>query len=229
VDNYFGRLAEKVPPSRAQTKQQMTVQSNLLSWTEAFQQEFQLVQQYMPAQDIEKVLGKPPPWANDPSAIEKQYDFILTFDVRELDTDYMQAKLTAVKDTIVPIDVAGRIDRSKLVELLLRSIDPSLADQLIMDQAQASKQLRDKVKLDLAQMFLGNEADYIEMDPTAKMQLQYGRELFQNNPNYQAAIAKDQRFSELIQKWEQNLMQSVKQENNKMVGRIGVQPMEQSE
>lgn len=225
VDNYFGRLSEDVPPARAQVKQQMTVQSNLLCWTEAFGQEFQLVQQYMPAEEVERVIGAPPPWANDPESIAKSYDFILTFDVRELDTDYMQAKLTAIKDTIVPMDVAGRIDRSKLIELLLNSIDPALANLLIMDGGQASKQLRDKVKLDLAQMFLGNEADYVEMDPTASQQLQFGQELVQNNPNYMEGLKKNQRFGELIQNWEKNLQQSVTQEQNKQVGRIGVKPL----
>ena len=225
TDRYFGRPNAKIPPLVATIRQQMTVQGNLTSWTEAFQQELQLIEQFMRPDEIQRITGSAPSWSQQGLEIERQYDFILTFDVREMDTDYMQAKLKLIKDAIVPMDVTGRIDRNKLIDFLLRSIDPTLAKELLVDQGSASKQLRNRVKNDVLQMYAGNEPDYVEMDPTAKAQLQFGREILQSNPRYQEAMKRDARFGELMSNWEKNLIHSVEQEQNKQIGLTGVKPM----
>lgn len=223
-DRYFGRRRLDDVPEHAAAKRQMMIQSNLLSWAQAFQQEFQLLQQFMAPEKISRIIGGPSPWSQAGGEIEGQFDFILSFDVRELDNDFMANKMKAIKDVVIPLDAMGRVDRGKLVELLLRAIDPTLARELIQGQESATQQTYRKVKTDLGLMLLGFEPEYVEMDPTAGAQMQFAREILNANPKAIAAINSDERFRELVQKYEQNLQQSVVQDQNKVVGRLGVQP-----
>ena len=52
-------------------------------------------------------------------------------------------------------------------------------------------------------------------------------QIVQGNPKYQEALQGDERFQALLENYGKNLGQSVSQEQNKMIGRIGVQPVNQ--
>ncbi|MBT7911884.1 MAG: hypothetical protein HN607_15325 [Verrucomicrobia bacterium] len=52
-------------------------------------------------------------------------------------------------------------------------------------------------------------------------------QIVQGNPKYQEALQGDERFQALLENYGKNLQQSVSQEQNKMIGRIGVQPVNQ--
>ena len=51
------------------------------------------------------------------------------------------------------------------------------------------------------------------------------QQIVQGNPKYQEALQGDERFQALMENCGKNLQQSVAQEQNKMIGLIGVQPM----
>jgi len=53
------------------------------------------------------------------------------------------------------------------------------------------------------------------------------QQIVQGNPKYQEALQGDERFQALLENYGKNLQQSVSQEQNKMIGRIGVQPVNQ--
>ena len=53
------------------------------------------------------------------------------------------------------------------------------------------------------------------------------QQIVQGNPKYQEALQGDERFQALLENYGKNLQQSVTQEQNKMIGRIGVQPVNQ--
>ena len=84
--------------------------------------------------------------------------------------------------------------------------------------------LTKSVKDDLAQMALGNEGSYTEKDPTASMQLQFAQQLLGANPRYHEMLAKDPLFQDRLGKWRDNRLLQAKQEENKVVGRLGIQP-----
>ena len=63
--------------------------------------------------------------------------------------------------------------------------------------------------------------------PTAAMKMQFMQQIVQGNPKYQEALQGDERFQALLENYGKNLQQSVTQEQNKMIGRIGVQPVNQ--
>ena len=224
IDRYSGRRRQDEPADGDMAKAQMHIQGNLISWTEAFQQEFGLLRQYLDPEEFMRITGAPAPLPNDPASISQEVDFILTFDARELDPQFIESKLNAIKNVILPIDAAGVIDRAKLVQLLLKAIDPTLAKELVSDPQSASQQIFQKVKSDISGMMLGFEPEYVEMDPTSERQLQYADSLVQSNPKVGQQMQQDESFRELLMKWQKNRQQSVVQEKNKIVGAIGVTP-----
>ena len=52
-------------------------------------------------------------------------------------------------------------------------------------------------------------------------------QIVQGNPKYQEALQGDERFQALLENYGKNLQRSVSHEQNKMIGRIGVQPVNQ--
>jgi hypothetical protein len=234
ADNYFGLPRSDTPPGRGAPKLQMAVNKFLMMWAGALKQTMALIGAYADPQEWERITARPKP-AMDPSSLERGYDLVLAFDVRELDRDFMAEKLKAIREAILPMDTGGVIDRTKLVKAGLRLIDPAWARELIMDDTQASQQLYNKVQNDIALMSLGNEVPYgEEVDPTAPRQLQYAQQIVfgdgmqsKGNPKYQQQIQQDPRFAELMQTWSDNKKQSMMQMQNKQIGRTGVKPIDQ--
>jgi hypothetical protein len=223
VDSYFGRLSAEIPPPRSQMRQQFGVSKFLRAWGRAFRQEWALIQQYMSPEEWERITNVPKPqWG--PNEVGRGYDLMLAIDVREFDADFVVKKLQAVSQFVLPEDAAGVIDRAKLVMMKLRAIDPILAQQIVVNQSEASQALFQRVNLEVASMFLGNPPQFIENDPTAMQQMNFAQQIVQANPNYTQALQSGGHFSESMKLWADNRMQSVKQQHNKVVGRLGVDP-----
>ena len=74
-------------------------------------------------------------------------------------------------------------------------------------------------------MNLQGKHDVGELSPPNMFQLM--QQIVQGNPKYQEALQGDERFQALLENYGKNLQQSVSQEQNKMIGRIGVQPVNQ--
>ena len=226
VDTYFGRLSKDVPPQRSVARMQAMVTKFLRAWTAAFRQEWALIQQYCPPEEWERITTTPKP-EFQPAEIGRNYDVVLAMDVRDLDMEFVFKKLQAISQFVVPEDSAGVIDKVQLINLKLAAIDPRLAKQLVVPAAQANQKLFEQVNLELASMYLGNPPKLVENDPTASRQLQFATQIVQNNPKYQQELTQDGgRFAEAMKVWAENRMQSVTQEENKTIGRLGTKPLE---
>ena len=160
-----------------------------------------------------------------------KYDLSLSFNVQELDSDLVQKRLQAIMQTVVPLDVSGRLDRSKLVEFLTMSIAPESASMLLVDQPTASQQLYNQVKTDMAQMLQGFEAQLVDAsnDPSAPTKLQYAQQIAQGNPKLQQAVQSDEHIAKLYENYLKNLQMGVSQQQNKQIGRYGVNPNQQAQ
>ena len=118
----------------------------------------------------------------------------------------------------------GIVDRTKLIRKKLQVIDPTLADELVTETAEASQQMFEEVQSQTALMALGNQPKFVENDPSAAIKLQFLQQIIGNNPKYQQQLQQDEQFQHLVQAYAQNLNMSVMQNQNKTVGRIGVNP-----
>ena len=222
---YFGLYHPNILPARTQTTQQFVVNGWLDVWSEAFQMIFSLCLQYLDPAEIESITNKPIP--QNMSSISNQYDFQIKYDVREIDTDFVMQKLQAIMQFVMPLDSAGVIDKSKLVRAAIEAIDPDKAKDLIVEQSSASQLLYKNIQSDIGLMMLGNEASYVENDPTAQTKLQYIQDIIGKNPKAQQQMKTDQHFRAMLDNYVKNLQMSVSQEQNKQIGRTGVTPVGQ--
>lgn len=222
ADQYFGRNRVDTHAGPAQLRQQRLVNRWLLSWSQAFWQLTVLAYQYLgPTGELEEILGRAPQMTAEEVARHK---FSLYFDVRSLDNEWLMKMLEAIERFILPADAGGTVDRAKLVQWALAYLSPTLAEEVTMDQQGAAQQVFSRVREEIAQMALGNEAIYTENDPTAGMKLQFAQQIIQANPQYQQSLAQNERFRLLLEKYLANLKQSQAQQENKTIGRLGVKP-----
>jgi hypothetical protein len=131
---------------------------------------------------------------------------------------------------LIQIDSGGEIDHSKLVDILVGYLDPSIGPEIMTNKAGAAQAVFKDVRGEAAQVMQGNEAVYQENDPTAGMKLQFLQQLISQNPDWMAELhpqspQHNPRKALLMEKYAKNLQQSVDQQQNKQDGRIGVKPL----
>lgn len=221
--SYFGLYHPNIPPVKTQTTQQFMVNNWLTAWSKIYKQVVCLTLQYMDGAEIERVVGMPV--VLQPQELSAMYDFNVSYNVRELDTDYVLEKLKAISTFVVPMDAGGVIDRNKLTARFVEAISPEAAKDILLDQASASQRMYADVQTDIAKMMAGMEPQYVENDPAAQSKLQFVQDIIQKNPKAQAAAQQDQQFQMLFQNYTKNLQMSVQQQQNKSIGRIGVTPV----
>lgn len=220
---YFGLFHPAVPPQKTQMTQQFIVNNWLTAWSRVLKQMVSLSVQYLDGSEIERIVGTP--IAMTPNEISQMYDIGVSYNVRELDTDYVMEKLKAIASFVVPMDAGGVIDRNKLTARFVEAISPESAKDLLLDQKTASQKLYNDVQTDIAKMMAGMEVQYVENDPTAGAKLQYLQDILQKNPKAQQLAQSDPQFQALMQNYIQNLQMSVQQQQNKTIGRLGVTPV----
>jgi hypothetical protein len=220
---YFGLYHANIPPVKTQTTQQFLVNNWLSAWSRIYKQVMSLTLQYMDGAEIERVVGMP--IVLQPQELSAMYDFNVSYNVRELDTDYVLEKLKAISTFVVPMDAGGVIDRNKLTARFVEAISPEAAKDIVLDQASASQRMYADVQTDIAKMMAGMEPQYVENDPAAQSKLQFVQDILQKNPKAQQAAQADQQFQMLFQNYVKNLQMSVQQQQNKSIGRIGVTPV----
>lgn len=244
VDRYFGRHREETPPEVSMMMVEPRVRRFLASWGKALRIAFNLYQHFAP-DTFKRVTGQ-----DSPGAESSKLDFIFHFDVAQLHPDMMEKKLAAFT-ALIPEDSTGVLNRSALLAAKARMIDPALAEQIVMDQGAASQQLFEKVKNDLVAMSDGNDGSYIDTakDNTAQSRIQYVQQIISKNIKYQQRLdpqilqqlqippqqgmgggqagqgqgqETDPIFSGLLEKYLKNLQMAIDQQQNKVIGRIGV-------
>jgi hypothetical protein len=228
TDNYFGRPSNDVPAYRAQIMQELMVADFLDDWSIILMMMLALQVQYDP-QKLTRVLGRPWPPNLTPETIIEQVDVLMAFDTKEIDPEFLLKKMDIISQSVIPEDTAGVIDRAKLTAAKLRWLDPALADDLVQNQEGAQAKMWNQVMQTIGMAALGNEAQYTQNDPTAQTKLQYVQQIVTANPKYQMLLQKDPDFQDLMKKYVANLMQSINQQENKMVGRIGVKPRQMAQ
>lgn len=221
---YFGTVNQAVPPIKTQLTQQALINSWLLTWRSVFKQMFALCCQYMSPEEIYKITGGSLP--QNISEIHDEFDLNIRFDVMNLDKEYVAQKIQFLSQ-IAQMDTGGVLNRNRLTEMMIHAIAPEMANELIMNQAQASQKMFKDVQSDIALMLLGNEALYQENDPTAQTKLQYTQQILQSNQVAQKALQEDPNFQQLFQNYIKSLQMSVMQQQNAQIGRIGVSPVQQ--
>lgn len=225
ICEYFGRAHPEADPGMVQLARQELVTDALTDVIPLVQQSWQLMQQYLTDEEIMAVAG---PLAGGvrlgTADIRGQFTFEFTFDVRMIDTDFLDTIIKGIKE-ILPMDRMGVIDLSGLVGFLFHSISPDLAEQFVRP-AQAA-QMAD-VTDELAQLggiALGIEPPLKEVS-NPQLRLQVVQQTMQS-PRYRQIVQADQTgtVEKLLQNQVQKYQFLLQQQQNAQTGKVGVQPV----
>lgn len=224
IDREAGSFNAELPAPGVQLTQQELADEYLEECTEVLTLTFQLMQQYLPEGTALRVTGPlEKPFEVKGEEIRGQFDVRLTFDVRELDTEFAEKKAAQLIE-IAKTDTSGRIDRGQLTELLLGLLDAHAGDVLLASPEQAQEQEVEDELAQVARMALGIESRYLEAGSGANHRLRrqvLEREL-QQNPVIMRQVQSDERVRELFMKRLENLQFMEEQVLNRERGKTGV-------
>lgn len=221
MNEYFGIAGPGVDPNWVQLSQQTTVDRWLRDCKLMLMQTFQLMQQYMLPEEVERVTGVPGFTLNSTrDEIQSQYDLSVEFDVRDLNAESLGVKLDYIARAIVPLDSEGVIDRAMLVKVILGAVDPWMASSIVKNVDTALESEINDEQLAFSKIFSGIEPK-VPSSGNFAVRLQELEKSINLNPENQARYQNDQIFKALIDSRRKALQFQIDQRENAKIGRTG--------
>lgn len=183
-DEYFGLPRPDTHPARAQARLQRLVNRWLLAWSECLWQLSVLAYQNLEPDELFQILGRQPMLTAEDLL---RHRLALTFDVRTMDNDWVK-EIVANIGLVLQWDRGGSTDTNKLVNFMYSLLDPTLQDEVTLDQAGAANAVFEKVLSDIMAIMDGNKPMLVENDPTAQMKLRFAQQIVSGNPKYMLAL-----------------------------------------
>lgn len=223
VARYFGRSHPEVDPATSLTMQQKQVDDFLADVGACVRLTWADLQQYMEPTVIARVLGagaSAAPIAVTREDIQGGYDFHLRFDVVNLDMESLSKRLDAWSSFVLGADTLSVVDRAQYVNLAARAIDPTGADLVLRDPAEAEASEIEDEKAALAKISAGVEPLMIEGQNHAA-RLQALQQAVQVNPQLMRRYQEDEIFRALVDARVQHHQHQIEQQQNAVIGRMG--------
>jgi hypothetical protein len=223
---YFGMFHPETDPIMVQAARQELVTDALMDVSFLIAKSFSHAQDNLSDEELSLICG----WAGAQQVrvsremIQGKFLVEFLFDVRTLDTEFLETYGKIFKDIIQPLDRAGQLDMSQIVSLLLGSVDPNL---------QSAMQSHDQVRMgdiedeqnQLAKILTGIEPPTKEVT-NPQLRLQQMMQTAQSSPRVQQLIAGDPVVAALWENRAKMLKQQLVQQSvNPDIGRFGVQPV----
>jgi len=156
VDMYFGRRTENVAPEYGVEVRQDRADRFLTEAEEIYKMGLALAQQFMTQEEAERIApGWKQPMSGGPESVRQNYDAFLTFDVKALDPEFVEKKLKAINDMLVPLDKFGMLDATSLLADAAKLIDPAMADRYVRSPQSASESEVEETMDDLTKILAG--------------------------------------------------------------------------
>ena len=236
VDRHFGRMSQTVPPALSQLHQQDLTSNFLITWSEILGMIFGLMQQYMDPIVEARVAGMAVPLNASREDIQGQYDLELSFDVKELDLDFLMKKFKMLGELAFPFDSEGVIKRGEFVKYVFAAVDPVMAGIMVKDANAASQDEEEDETRNLSAVMNGLEPPY-KMGQNHRLRLAQLQKLLQTNPRAAAIMNADENqldpesmlVRQLLTARAEFHQQQVTQDENKVIGRLGTKPVLEGE
>ena len=225
VNNYFGRMADGVPPQMSMIHTQEMIDSYLLDMKLCVIQTMALAQQYMTPEEVSRVTGNASlAFSASPQDIRGRFDITAEFDARLLDSEALGAKLDYLAKVLVPLDSFGVIDRAGLVKYMFQAVDPNMASMLVQDIGAATQQEIEDEQGAFAKIAAGTEPPMKEGGQNAQVRLQTLQQIIQSNPAVSQRYQQDEIFRRMLDARMQAFQFQLQQSQNAVIGRVGAQP-----
>ena len=225
VNEYFGIAGEGVDPNYVALVTQHTVDRWLRDFKAIITQTYQLMQQYMlPVQILRVSGGQALPFQADRESIQGKFDLMVDWDSRNLDAEALGVKLNYISQAIVPMDVAGVIDRAGLVKFIMAAVDPNLADLLVRDPGPAAAIESNEEQLAFTKIAAGTEPELPGEGQNHQLRAQVLQGIIQANPALQQRYQQDEIFRNMIDARLKGFNFQLQQQQNAQIGRQGTLP-----
>lgn len=225
IDEHFGIFGATVDPILKQQRAVELGDDLLMEFKPVVNQTWQLMQDYLPDAEVAAVVGQlSRPFRVSRQEIQGQYEITMTVDMRNIDQEFRKMKLdTAVQASA--LDTTGSIDRNKLVKLIMADIDPDLANEIVMDQKQASeKEIEDE--REKISIIIGSGADQpLPQGANYQLRLQTMQTMLQElqqNPASTKIIQNNPDIMKVLQTRAQFFQRQIQQTENAKIGRTQV-------
>jgi hypothetical protein len=218
VDEYWGRIAEEVPPLLTQLHQEGLVSPFLANLTDGVTMVLQLCQQYMDDDQVKEITGDDGfQLVRSPDDIQGKFHLEISCDPRDLDVNYIKELAQIIGATILPMDTLSTIQRDKLVQRLFTAIDPRLAQETLRPvQSAQQDEIKDEMN-NFAQIAAGVEPPMAAAGQNFPLRLQVLQGIVQKNPAAVQAMRPD--AQKILQARVQQLQAQVQQIQNATIGR----------
>jgi hypothetical protein len=189
TDEYFGRTNAEVPPDLVQLQKEFKVLWWLTNLRAALLQVFQLCQQYMPDEMVQRITNNQGEAIFESrDEIQGQFDMELQFDPRDLEPEYLKGIGEVVKDMLLVMDRDKTIRTAPIVSALLWRLSPDLADAALVDVDQANEE-ETKAEIKAYQEIRAGTEPELPDDGSINYELRL--QLYQNMEAMNQAIYKD--------------------------------------
>jgi hypothetical protein len=193
----------------------------LSGWVKVYRQVWSLWQQYGEDEVYFRVVGL---HRSDPTLMQKgdpaeEYQFYLSFDVQSADPEIMNNRAEQVAKIVATADRYGQVDYSELLQWMLESIDPQIAERIVLPKEQAAEKAVEEEQEACSQIFAGFEKD-IKIGASPEI----GMSVIQNwmaAPDVAARYGQDEVFRDRVDKRIQQYQFQVQQRENARIGRLG--------
>jgi len=209
----------------SQVRKQFLVDKFLQHSAEVLQMCYKCFQRFGPDSVFFRVTGSPDPIIFDKGNPDENYDVIISYDVLNNDPQTQEAKLQQLT-ALTQLDRNGRIDINSLLDAAAFSIDPVLADRILLPQETASEQIIQQVMDDLSKIYSGIE---MPARPNGAQIALQAIQQYVSQPDVAQRLQTDEAFRARLEKYNAQYTFQIQQQQNAQIGRIGTEPAQMGE
>lgn len=218
--NLLGLEHAELPQAKGVAHRQWIVDGFLKQAREVLLRILSLDQQLMGPVQVSRVVGSGPmPFQVTREEIAGQYDIMLSFDVRTLDTEFVTSRFQALKEAF-SLDRSGVLNDVAVTRWIIAAIDPNLADIAVADAQAKTQQEADEEKANIAMMSTGIEPPLKE-GQNAQVRLEVLQTQITQNPKIGVQYQSDEQFRALVDNRMQHFNFMLTQQQNAVIGRMG--------
>ena len=222
VNDYFGRMAEGVDPTRQSLYAQNMTDNWLAGFRKVARQTLSLCEQYLSDEEIMRITGVPLRTIRDPQEKAREYDFQLEFNAQDLNLEMVLKKLKVINKAVLPGDTMGIIDRA-FIAMGDAGDRPDLAEGAVRSQQTATNAEIEDEPMSLPRSRAGSNRNGGERTELWAAPAGADRHRAEN-PNIQRPMQGDQIFTAMIQNRLKHFQFQLQQQQNAQIGRVGAAP-----
>lgn len=235
---------EEMDPVAKQVNQQVAADTFLLAMRSAWRMTFAVIQQFAPDEIRMSCLhGLPVDIRVSREQILGNFKVFAEFEAADLDLKSVEAKVKAIGELVLPMDVEGMVNRRPLIQLAMMLISPSFGRQMMKSDQQAQDDEMEAAEANLMRNLNGLESKYREKGGNPQLRIQHTQQLLQQpaiddkgnvvrdpatgrpQPGRAGQIyLSDPAAASLVDRTMQNEQMILDQQNNIQVGKTGVKP-----